>query len=40
MLSSVTWHVQVLSLVVMWQLGIVGGGDMAYAGIVGADRWQ
>ena len=32
------WHAQVSSLVVMWWLGIIGSGDVAYAGIVGADR--
>ena len=40
MLSLVMWHVQVSSLVVMWWLGIVSGSDVAYAGVVGADRQQ
>jgi len=34
---SVTWHAQV-SLAVLWRLGVVGSGDVAYAGVVGTDR--
>jgi len=40
LLSSVTWHAQV-SLAVLWRLGVVSGGDVAYAGVIGTDRrWR